>query len=89
MTGSNRKIAIGYLDAEVVGAAGLFLKRVKKALENDATAELKFNTFALVVDPSAQTVTLHQDWFACQPEVFNEPELIELIETARERIRNH
>jgi hypothetical protein len=89
MTGSNRKIALGFLDEEVAGAAGSFLKRVKKALEKDAIAELKFNTFALMVDPNAQTVTMHQDWFECQPEVFNVPEFIELIETARERSRNH
>ena len=89
MAASNRQIALDYIDGDVVEGVGYQLKRLKKALKQTAPTELEFNTFLLSIDPKAQTATLYHDWFACKPEVFDAPDLIELIETARKRHRSN
>ncbi len=88
MTASNRDIAISYLDMEAAEDVAWVKQRVQKALKRKSSAELPFNTFSLEVDPKKQTVTLHQDWFDCQPEVFSADEFFDLVSTSRSRRKN-
>lgn len=88
MVTKNREIALSYLDMEISNAGvSTVRKRVLAALNKAETVTIDFNTFGLEIDPSRQTVTLIQDWFACQPEVFSAPVFVELIESARLRNR--
>ncbi|WP_394180837.1 hypothetical protein [Yoonia maritima] len=86
MTSANRNIAISYLDNEIEGRdiAG-FLKTVKRALKQEAITTHELHVVALEIDPSAQTVTLIQDWNACEPETFLASEFFDLIESSRKR----
>jgi hypothetical protein len=88
MKPSNKTIAIQYLDIEIAGSgvSGV-MKRVKSALKKEDTTTLEFNTFALEVDPRAQTVTLLQDWDACEPEEFSADEFVSLVGSSRRRYR--
>ncbi|GAA6194847.1 hypothetical protein [Pseudophaeobacter sp.] len=88
MTASNRDIAISYLDMEAAEDVAWVKQRVQKALKTKSSAELPFNTFSLEVDPKKQTVTLHQDWFGCQPEIFSADEFFDLVSTSRSRRKN-
>lgn len=89
MTIKNREIAIDFLDSAVTAdGVAVVGQKVKRALSKDKNTQLTFNTFELAVDPLRQTVTLLQDWFACEPEVFSAHEIIEVIKSSRQRERD-
>jgi hypothetical protein len=87
MTANNREIAISFLDMEAAEGVAQVKQRVQKALKKQNRAALPFNTFTLEVDPQKQTVTLHQELFASQPESFSTEEFFELVNTSRSRKR--
>jgi len=89
MKPTNREIAVAYLDLEIQGGGvSSLLQRVKKALKQGAATNLEFNTIALEIDPAKQTVTLSQDWYACQSETFTASEFVGLVQTSRRRGRD-
>lgn len=89
MPPTNREIAIGYLDDEVLsGSVSSILKRLKKAFKKKVSSTLDFNIIVLEVDPARATVTLHQHWFACEEEVFSFEEIVDLINHSRRRGRS-
>ncbi|MGV6810631.1 MAG: hypothetical protein ACWA47_00160, partial [Brevirhabdus sp.] len=88
MKPTNREIAVVYLDLEIQGTGvSSLLQEVKKAFEQGAATNLEFNAIALGIDPAKQTVTLSQDWYACQPETFTVSEFVGLVQTSRRRWR--
>ena len=89
MSASNRQIAIEYLVLDFQDSVEYHQKRIKEAMRHAGTTELDFNTFALIIDPAVQTATLHHEWFACEPEVFELPDLMELTESVRKRCRSN
>ena len=88
MTASNRDIAIDYLDSEVHNDVAFVKALIRKALNKKYRTEEALNTISLEVDPKAQTVTVHQDWFGCQPETFSAEEFFDLVSTSRSRRKN-
>jgi hypothetical protein len=85
MAASNKDIAISYLDQDVGQAFAIVTKRLKAALHAADPSEIQLNTVALAVDPTAQTITAHQNWFACQPEVFDVTDFMAVIAGSRRR----
>ena len=88
MTATNKEIAISYLDAEIrSGGVAPVKKRIKKALKQKDVSLLDFSLFDLEVDPQTQTVTINQDWYACDPEKFTANMFFDLIQSSRSRNR--
>jgi hypothetical protein len=87
LVASNRDIAISYLDVELGDGVAGVMQRIRKAMKKTGKSSASFNVITLEFDPEAGTITLHQDWFACDPETFTVTEFKDLVEGSRRRSR--